>query len=108
MHFVFVFAIWGAPLHPQPAPGGDRWLGRDKLLHFVASAAVQGAAHAAFRARGADYGGASRGAAAVTLTVGISKELWDRSHGGDASARDLAWDAIGGAAGAVVVRQADR
>jgi putative lipoprotein len=108
MHFVFVFALWGAPPE-RPAPSGrDPWIGHDKLLHFVASAAVQGAAHAAFRARGADYGAASRGAAAITLTVGVSKELWDRHRGGDASLRDLAWDVVGGTTGAVVVRQADR
>ncbi len=108
MHLVFVFALWGAPAD-RPAPsGGDPWFGRDKVLHAVASAAVQGAAHAAFRARGADYGAASRGAAAVTLTVGASKEWWDRHRGGDPSLRDLAWDAVGGAAGAVLVRQVDR
>ncbi|MEA3246900.1 MAG: hypothetical protein U9Q74_12160 [Gemmatimonadota bacterium] len=108
MHFVFVLALWGAPPE-RPAPSDrDPWFGRDKLLHFVASAAVQGAAHAAFRARGADYGSASRGAAAVTLTVGVSKEIWDHYRGGDASLRDLTWDVVGGTAGAVVVRQADR
>ena len=43
----------------------------------------------------------------MTLTAGVGKELWDRHRGGDASLRDLTWDGIGGATGAVVMRQAD-
>lgn len=92
-----------------PARGADPWFARDKLLHFTASALIQGAAHAALRARGADYAAASRGAAAITLTVGVGKEVWDRYHpGNDASVRDLAWDVAGGATAAVAVRQIDR
>lgn len=105
MHFILVFTLWGGPQQPEPR---DRWFARDKALHFVVSAAVQGTAHAALRANGADYGAASRGAALATLTVGVGKEVWDRHRGRDFSLRDLAWDGAGGAAGAVVVRQADR
>jgi putative lipoprotein len=104
MHFVLSFALWGGP----PPPVRDPWLGRDKVLHFVVSAAVQGATHAALRANGADYGAASRGAAVATVAVGVSKELWDRHRGRDFSLRDLAWDGAGGATGAVVARQVDR
>lgn len=108
--FAFVIALGGPPAQrPDSAHGRDRWFARDKMLHFTASALIQGAAHTAFRARGADYAAASRGAAVVTLTAGIGKEVWDHYHPGhDASARDVAWDAVGGVAGAVVVRQIDR
>lgn len=109
MNLALAFTLWWTPGPLPPlAPPRDSWFGRDKAFHFVASALVQGTAHTVFRATGADYGRASRGAALVTLTVGIGKEWWDRSHRGDASARDLAWDALGGIAGAVGVRQIDR
>ena len=104
MKLVLFVAMFGGPQRPHEDP----WFGRDKLLHFTASAVVQCAAHAALRSTGSDYAAASRGAAVVTLTVGVSKELWDRHQGGDASLRDLAWDGIGGVSGAVVVRQVDR
>ncbi|MDQ8164855.1 MAG: hypothetical protein P3A28_03740 [Gemmatimonadota bacterium] len=107
MKFVLVVALWGAPPQRPPQPR-DSWFGRDKMLHCVVSAAVQGAAHTALRAGGADYRTASRTAGAVTLTVGISKELWDRKRGGDPSLKDLAWDGIGGTLGAVSLRQIDK
>lgn len=100
---VFTLATGGAP-HAAPDP----WFGRDKLLHFTASALIQGAAHAAFRSRSATYAQASWGAAAVTAGAGVGKELWDRRRNRDFSLRDLAWDGIGGAVGAVIVRQVDR
>ena len=43
-----------------------------------------------------------------TAAVGIGKELWDRERHADFSLRDLAWDAIGAASGAVLMRQFDR
>ena len=109
MHFALVFTIWTHPGPATPQPSmRDPWFGRDKLLHFAASAVIQGTTHAVLRANGADYGRASRGAAIVTLTAGVGKEIWDHRRGGDASWRDLTWDAIGGATGAVAVRQTGR
>lgn len=106
MKFFLAFTLFtGGPATPSP---GDPWFGRDKLLHFTASAVIQGAAHAAFRSRGASYGQASWGAAAVTATAGVGKELWDRHRRRDFSFRDLAWDGIGGASGAIIARQVDR
>lgn len=106
MKFVLAFAIWGGPAPARPPE--DPWFGRDKALHFVASAAIQGATHALLRSRGVEYGPASRGAAAVTLTVGVAKEWRDKRRGGDPSARDVVWDVAGMTAGAVGVRQVDR
>jgi uncharacterized protein YfiM (DUF2279 family) len=105
MRFALVLALWGGP-HPRSVD--DPWFGRDKFLHVAASALIQGAAHAALRANGRDYGQASNGAAVLTAVAGIGKELWDRSRGRDASFRDLTWDAVGGVSAAVAIRQVDR
>jgi len=105
MRWALVFVLWGNPALPSDR---DPWFGRDKVLHFAASALIQGAAHSVLRASGRAYGAASRGAALTTLTVGIGKELWDRHQKRDFSLRDLAWDGIGGVAGAVAVRQIDK
>jgi len=80
----------------------------DKLEHFTASLILQSWAHTTFRARGASYAQASWGAAAVTATAGIGKEVWDRHNHGDFSFRDLAADGAGLAAGAVAMRAIDR
>jgi putative lipoprotein len=108
MRFALVFVLWNHPA-PTPVPSDrDPWFGRDKLLHFTASALIQSASHAVLRANGRDYGAASREAAVVTVAAGVGKELWDRHRKRDFSLRDLTWDGIGGATGAVVMRQADR
>ncbi|MCX5756761.1 MAG: hypothetical protein NTX19_11745 [Gemmatimonadetes bacterium] len=80
MRWALVFVLWGNPALPSDR---DPWFGRDKVFHFAASALT-------------------------TLTVGIGKELWDRHQKRDFSLRDLAWDGIGGVAGAVAVRQIDK
>jgi uncharacterized protein YfiM (DUF2279 family) len=54
------------------------------------------------------YANASWSAAGVTAAVGVGKELLDRHRHADFSLRDLTWDAIGGASGAVLMRQFDR
>ena len=85
-----------APARAQEAaPDPDPWFGRDKALHFAASASIAVVA----------YGGASLAtddrptrivvSASVALGAGILKELWDLSGHGDASWRDLTWDVVG-------------
>lgn len=109
MNLVLVWTLWtGAPGGAHVPSPRDPWFGRDKLLHFTASALIQTAAHSTFRWRGASYERASWGAAAVTASAGIGKELWDRHRRRDFSFRDLAWDGIGGLTAAAVIRQVDR
>ena len=108
-HLVLAFTLWsGFPSGSRPPSPQDPWFGRDKLLHFTASAIIQSAAHSAFRWRGATYGSASWAAAGVTASAGIGKELWDRHQKRDFSFRDLTWDGIGGVSAAVLIRQVDR
>ncbi len=73
----------------------DPWLGRDKVLHFGASAGIAatgyGAGVFAFDAR---YEALLLGAG-LALTAGIGKEAYDAMGYGDPSWRDLAWDVAG-------------
>ena len=106
MRFALVFAFFtGGP----PRDARDPWFGRDKWLHFAASAAVQGAAYAAFR-QDARYAVAAQRAAMVTAAVGVGKELYDWRHPDrhDASWRDLAWDGVDDVAATVAIHQTSR
>lgn len=94
---------FGGPQERAHAP--DEWLARDKVKHFVVSAVIQGAGHSVLRANGYDYREAAWTAGAITLGVGVGKELWDRSRGRPFSAKDLGADALGGGTGAVLIRQ---
>jgi uncharacterized protein YfiM (DUF2279 family) len=98
---------FGGPPERQ-APRDDRWLARDKALHFAVSAVIQSGAHAALRANGADYGDASVTAGVITLGAGVAKELYDSADGRFFSWKDLTADALGGGSAAVLVRQVDR
>jgi putative lipoprotein len=90
------------------AQGRDPWLGRDKALHFGASAGL------ALVGYGAGALVTDRTEARVALGVGVgfgaglAKEMYDRRSGGDPSLRDLTWDAAGTAVGVVVAWLLDR
>lgn len=109
MRFALAFVLGGIPFGgpPERVPE-DRWFARDKLYHLTASALIQSVGHAVLRANGREYRDAAWTAGAVTLTVGVGKEAWDRWRGRAFSWRDLAADGVGGGAAAVVVRQVDR
>ncbi|MGA0920674.1 MAG: hypothetical protein ACO327_04840 [Gemmatimonadaceae bacterium] len=108
MEWLLVLSLGTAPFgraaDPAPRPE-DRWFAVDKAKHLIVSAVLQSASHTVWRANGHDYRSASWNAAAVTMTVGVGKELWDRHRGGVVSWKDLGADAVGGAMGAVLVRQ---
>ena len=93
---VFSLASW----RPAP-PSGDGWFSVDKAQHFFSSAFVQSLGYGALRRTGLSHGGALAGASVATAAVGVGKEIYDARTGGDASVRDLVWDAAG--AGAVTV-----
>jgi len=108
---LFVVFFGGAPERPPtPAPRqlaarADRWLGRDKVKHFLTSAFVQSVAYASLQAAGAQRRPAPAGASVATMGAGVAKEVVDRRRGGPFSVRDLTWDAAGaGAATLLLVR----
>lgn len=89
-----------------PRGPGDRWMGEDKMKHFVTSFAAttisaSGARLIGMDARTSAWVGAGSGA-----TLGILKEVKDhRDSAGQASMRDIVWDAAGVAAGTAVMLQ---
>ena len=93
---------------PGDHPGGDSWLGVDKMKHFFMGAFVQSVGYSAVRATGARHNAALLSATAITAGVSISEELWDAHGGGTASLRDLAWDAAGAGAATLVLRRSVR
>jgi putative lipoprotein len=100
MRFALALALtFGSPAD-RP---GDRWLGRDKFLHFAAAAAIQSVAYAALRRDDTSRERALWGATALTAAVSIGKEVVDHRRGGAFSGRDLVWDAGGAGAATVAI-----
>jgi len=89
-------------------PGGDRWFSADKAKHFFTAAFVQSASFSALRSTGVRWTGSIAGASAVTAAVSIGKEIHDARVGGDASVKDLAWDAAGAAGVSVLLHHTER
>lgn len=87
---------------------GDRWFGRDKALHFGASAALAAAGYGAAVLAFEDRSARLFTGAGLALTLGIAKELDDLSGHGTPSWKDLTWDAIGAATGLAVAYVVDR
>jgi putative lipoprotein len=106
-----MFGLWivAALLATVPAwaQEADPWFGRDKALHFSASAsiAIVGYAGASLKT---DHRPTRVAAATIlALGAGIGKELWDLGGPGDASWRDLTWDVIGTATGVLIAAGVD-
>jgi putative lipoprotein len=83
--------------------GGDRWIGEDKLKHFLVSAFVESVAYSALRTTGVRHDPALVSAAAIALGVGVGKEVHDARTEGAFSTKDLAWDAAGAGAAAALL-----
>ncbi|MGH7651588.1 MAG: VanZ family protein [Gemmatimonadaceae bacterium] len=86
-----------------PPPHEDAWFGIDKLKHFFMSLFIESVTYSALQAAHVKHRSALGGAIGVTLAVGVGREIHDsRVPGNLFSVRDLTWDAIGTAAGAVL------
>ena len=91
-------AVVASPLRARAADP-DPWLGRDKALHFTASATIAAGGYAIGAALFDARGHALIAGGALAAAAGIGKETLDLAGLGDPSWRDLAWDGIGMAAG---------
>jgi uncharacterized protein YfiM (DUF2279 family) len=87
---------------PAARAGGDRWLGRDKALHFGATLVISGGSYAAASAMTQSRAARVAVALLAALAVGAAKEGYDALEYGDSSFRDLAWDGMGAVTGAAV------
>lgn len=103
-----VAAAAPAPTAPAPRRAPDPWLGGDKAKHFLLAGMVQGTSFGVATAAGVDGRPALVAASVATAVVSVAKEVHDRRRGGRFSARDLAWDALGGALWGVLVARSGR
>lgn len=92
----------------QEHPSGDRWFAADKAKHFFTAALVQSMSFSALRTVGVSRTGSLIGASVLTGAVSVGKELYDRRTGGDASLKDLTWDAAGMAAASLLLAHTER
>jgi uncharacterized protein YfiM (DUF2279 family) len=84
-------------------PHTDSWFGIDKLKHFFMSAFIESVSYSALQAARVNHHAAMGGAIGVTMAIGVGRELHDRRVPGNLfSVRDLTWDAVGAAAGALL------
>ena len=102
---VLVLSLWapGGGGGAGEGRGRDSWLSADKIEHFFISAFVQSVSYSTLRTMRASHDGALVGASALTLAVGVGKEIHDDRVGESFSVRDLAWDAAGAGAAAVLL-----
>ena len=96
------------PPAPAPTRAPDPWLGSDKAKHFLLAGMVQGTAFGVATAAGVEGRPALVAASIATAVVSVGKEVHDRRRGGRFSARDLAWDALGGTLWGVLVARSGR
>ena len=98
-------SILGATALLAAAPAradDDPWFGRDKALHFGASALIASGGYAGTALVTDDVRIRLGVGGGLALSAGVGKELWDLSGHGDASWRDLTWDVVGTATGLMV------
>ena len=81
----------------------DAWFGEDKFKHSFLSMATVAFANAGARLFGLDDSAALSVSVGTGAVAALGKEFYDRRQGGPFSVRDLAWDALGIAAGALLV-----
>ncbi len=85
----------------------DAWLGKDKALHFGASALIAGGAYGVSALVLEPRWARITVGASVALAAGTAKELFDLSGHGAPSWKDFTWDVLGTAFGVGVALLVD-
>ena len=102
--FLLVFSLH---FHDEHS-GGDKWFSADKAKHFFTAAFVQSASYGGVRALRASQNSSLAAATAVAAAASIGKEIHDSRSGGNASGKDLAWDASGIIAASALLHRTER
>ncbi len=84
------------------------WFERSEFLHVAASAELATNGYTLGAAFWKDPGLRLASGAALALTAGFAKELYDLSAYGEFSWRDIGWDAVGVATGLLISWLVDR
>src|SRR5437764_15310626 len=91
--FALLVSLTATLAHPPTAcaqsAGADPWFGRDKLIHFAASGSLAVVGYAGASMLTEDRPLRIGAGAALAVSVGVAKALWDLEGHGDASWRDL-------------------
>lgn len=87
----------------QAAVARDSWFGSDKIKHFFLSAFATSVSYSALQAVGASRKTAMTGAIGASITLGVTRELYNLRTTRVFSVKDLTWDAIGTAAAATML-----
>ena len=93
---------------PARATEADPWFGRDKALHFGASAVIAAGGYALAATATETRPPRLLIGGGLALAAGLGKELLDAAGSGDASFRDLTWDVVGTVTGLGVAWLVDR
>lgn len=93
---------------PAAAAPKDSFLGLDKPKHFLLSFFVESGSFAVIQAGGGSRRLSLSGASVLTSVFGVAREIHDRRTKGLFSFGDLAWDAMGAGAAALMLRHTYR
>jgi len=101
---MLLVASTSAVAQDRPVP----WFERSAFLHYAASAELATNGYVLGAAFSDDRRVRLASGAALALTAGFAKELYDLSANGDFSWRDIAWGVAGTAAGLLISWLVDR
>lgn len=109
MNQIFGLCLATNLVFAQTAVTRDSWLGIDKIKHFFMSAFIESVSYSVLQAANVKRRPALTGAIGISAGFGVARELHDRRKPGNRfSYRDLTWDALGIAAGAVLLTHTDK
>lgn len=89
------------------ARADDDWFGRDKALHFGASATLAAGGYGVSSIWLDEEWERATAGLTVSLAAGAAKEIWDAAGHGDPSWKDATWDLAGAAVGVAIALLAD-